>query len=61
MDDMNGAHICAAITNNGDTADIVIYCTTVAGTVYTQKYMGITTGGDLYYCLGCEMAHVVVD
>ncbi|MCR4897477.1 MAG: LamG domain-containing protein [Lachnospiraceae bacterium] len=61
MDDMNGAHICAAITNNGDTADIVIYCTTVAGTVYTQKYMGITTGGDLYYCLGCENAHVVAD
>ncbi len=59
--DMDGAHSLIAITNNGDTADIVITTTTAAGAVYNQSYKGIKTGGDLYYCLSCEAAHLTTD
>ncbi|MCR5476485.1 MAG: hypothetical protein K6E92_02535 [Lachnospiraceae bacterium] len=61
MEDMDGAHALIAITNNGDTADIVITVTTAAGKVYHQSYTGIATGGDLYYCLSCEAAHVNIN
>ncbi len=59
--DMDGARVLVAVTNNGATADIVAYVTTVEGKVYTQKYMGIATGGDLYFCLGCEGAYLTID
>lgn len=54
--DLDGADVTVTVTNNGDTADVVAEVTTAAGTTYTQKYPGITTGGDLYFCLtvdGC--------
>ncbi len=59
--DMNGAHVLLAVTNNGATADVAAYITTADGRVFSQKYEGITTGGDLYFCLLCEGSYVVID
>ena len=59
--DMDGAKVALTVTNNGATADIVAVVTTTAGTVYTQKYTGITTGGDLNFCLTCEAAYLVME
>ncbi len=58
--DMDGASVTVAVTNNGATADIVAYVTTKAGLVYTQSYKGIVTGGDLYFCLGCEASYLSI-
>ena len=52
--DIDRADVALAITNNGETADIVATVTTAAGTVYTQSYTGIAVDGDLYYCLSTE-------
>lgn len=54
--DLDGADVTVTVTNNGDTADIVAEVTTAEGTKYTQKYPGIKTGGDLYFCLTVEKA-----
>ena len=59
--DMDGAKVELSVTNNGATADVVAVVTTAAGTVYTQKYTGITTGGDLNFCLTCEAAYLVME
>ena len=59
--DMDGAHVALTVTNNGDTADVVAVVRTVDGVEYHQKYMGIATGGDLYFCLSCEGAYLQVD
>lgn len=59
--DMDGAKVEVSVTNNGDTADVVAVVTTAAGTVYTQKYTGITTGGELNFCLTCEAAYLVME
>ena len=48
--DLQGALVEVAVTNNGTYADVVITATTVDGKVYTQKYLNVPTGGDLYYC-----------
>lgn len=58
--DIDGAQVALSITNNGDTADVVAAVTTTAGTVYTQKYTGIATGGDLYFCLTCEASYLTI-
>ena len=59
--DIDGATCEVTITNNGATADVAAVVTTVDGTVYTQKYTGITTGGDLNFCLTCEGAYLVME
>ena len=59
-EDMDGAHITLAVTNNGATADIRFTATTKSGVFY-QNYDGITTGGDLYFCIGGEKAHMNLD
>ncbi|MCR5685176.1 MAG: LamG domain-containing protein [Lachnospiraceae bacterium] len=59
--DMDGAHVALTVTNNGDTADVVAVVRTADGTEYHQKYIGIATGGDLYFCLSCEGAYLQVD
>lgn len=56
LTDLDGADVTVTVTNNGDTADIVAEVTTVEGTKYTQKYPGIKTDGDLYFCLTVEKA-----
>ncbi|MCR4586941.1 MAG: LamG domain-containing protein [Lachnospiraceae bacterium] len=61
MADSNEAAVLLAVTNNGDTADVVAYVTTAAGKVYTQTYKGIKTGGDLYFCIGGEASYQLVD
>lgn len=61
LSDIDGAKVELSVTNNGDTADVVAVVTTVDGTVYTQKYTGITTGGDLNFCLTCEGAYLVME
>lgn len=60
-EDMNGAHVLMAVTNNGSTADIVATVTTEAGKVYTQKYTGIAVDGDVYLCLLVEGAYLLAD
>ncbi len=59
--DMDKARVTLAITNNGATADVIAYVTSASGKVYTQKYAGIATGGDLYFCLSCEAAYLTID
>ena len=59
--DMDGAEVDLAVTNNGDSADIVAVVTTVDGKVYTQKYTGIAVTGDLYFCLSCEASYLSID
>ncbi len=51
---LNGAKVLAIVQNNGATADVLIIAKTVAGETYYQLYKGITTGGDLYFCLGVD-------
>lgn len=60
LSDINGALVDLAITNNGTTADIVATVTTKNGDVYTQKYLGITVDGDLYYCLSTELGWLCI-
>lgn len=48
--DLDRADVTVTVTNNGETADVVAEVTTAAGTKYTQKYPGIQTGGDLFFC-----------
>ena len=57
--DMDGAQVALTVTNNGATADVVAVVTTTAGTVYTQSYKGITTGGELYFCTLVENGYLV--
>ncbi len=57
--DMDGALCEVTVTNNGATADIVCNITTLDGTKYTEKYAGITTGGDLYMTFTCEKSYLV--
>ncbi len=52
--DINGADVQLSVTNNGTTADVVAVVTTKDGTVYTQKYAGITITGELHFCLTVE-------
>ncbi|MCR5031303.1 MAG: LamG domain-containing protein [Lachnospiraceae bacterium] len=61
IEDTNEAAVLLAVTNNGDTADVVAYVTTAAGKVYTQIYEGIKTGGDLYFSIGGEASYQLVD
>lgn len=60
-EDMNGAHVLLAATNNGSTVDLVATVTTEAGKVYTQKYTGIAVDGDVYLCLLVEGAYLLAD
>lgn len=49
---LNGADVLVLVTNNGDTADVVALSRPAGSdTVYTMSYIGITTGGPLYFCL----------
>ena len=59
--DMDGAQVLLAVTNNGSTADIVATVNTKTGHVYTQKYTGIAVDGDVYLTLLCEGAYLLVD
>ena len=58
LKDLDRADVTVTVTNNGDTADIVAEITTAEGTKYTQKYPGIQTGGDLYFCFTVEGAFI---
>ena len=58
--DMQGALVELAVTNNGTTADVVATVTTVNGTVYTQKYLNIAVDGDLYYCLTVDGSYLTI-
>lgn len=58
--DMDGAKVVVNVTNNGTTADVVANITTAAGKSYYQKYTGITTGGDLYYCLTVQEGYLII-
>ena len=59
---MDQAKIDLTVINNGATADIVFTATTLDGKIYNQKYAGIVTGGgDLYFCLSCEQAYLVIN
>ncbi|MCR5031601.1 MAG: LamG domain-containing protein [Lachnospiraceae bacterium] len=60
-EDMNGAHVLLAITNNGSTADITATVTTESGKVYTQTYTGIAVDGEVYATLLCEASYLLVD
>ena len=60
-EDMNGAHVLLAVTNNGATADVKAYVTTADGRTFQQSFTGITTGGDLYFCLLCEGSYLMID
>ena len=57
---MNGALVDLSITNNGTTADVVATVTANNGNKYTQKYLGITIDGDLYYCLTVDCSWVAI-
>ncbi len=59
--DMKGAKVELSITNHGDTADVKADITTKSGKEYYQNYLGITTGGDLYYCLTVEAAYLIIE
>ncbi|MBP5331254.1 MAG: hypothetical protein J6Y89_05325, partial [Lachnospiraceae bacterium] len=59
--EIDGARIDLTVFNNGTTADVVYTATTVDGKIYHQKYTGIATGGDLYFCLSCEKSYLVLE
>ncbi len=59
--DMSGATAVVSVTNNGDTADVTAVVTTLDGKVYHQKYTGIKTGGDLYFCFTVDGSSVVIE
>ena len=49
------------VTNNGATADVVIsFIGAEDGQEYYQKYTGVTTGGDLYFCFGIDTSCIVI-
>ena len=58
--DMDGATVNLSVTNNGKTADIKAVVTTADGKEYNQSYTGIATDGDLYMCLSCEAAYLLI-
>ncbi len=60
-EDMNGAHVLVAVTNNGDTADVKAYVTTEAGATYTQSYTGIAVDGDLYFTFVMDGSYILID
>ncbi len=60
-EDMNGAHVLLAVTNNGSTADVKAYVTTESGKVYTQTYTGIAVTGDLYFCFVMDGSYILID
>ena len=60
-EDMDGASVNVAVTNNGDTADIFITTTTKAGKVYSQSYSGIAVTGEVYLTFLCEGAYLLVE
>ncbi len=60
-EDMNGAHVLLAVTNNGSTADVKAYVTTEAGVSYTQNYTGIAIDGDLYFCFVMDGSYILID
>ena len=59
--DLDGAYVALTVTNNGDTADVKAVVTCQDGTQYHQSYTGITTGGDLYFCLSCEASYLQIE
>ncbi|MBO4415502.1 MAG: LamG domain-containing protein [Lachnospiraceae bacterium] len=59
--EIDGARIDLTVFNNGTTADVVYTATTTDGKIYHQKYTGIATGGDLYFCLSCEKSYLVLE
>lgn len=59
--DMSGATAVVSVTNNGDTADVTAAIITLDGKVYHQKYTGIKTGGDLYFCFTVDGSSVVIE
>ncbi len=59
--DMDQAKIDLTVVNHGATADVLITATTLDGKIYNQKYEGIVTGGDLYFCLSCEQSYLVIN
>lgn len=52
--DIDRSDVAVAVTNNGDTVDVVATVTTTAGTVYTQSYTGVAVDGDVHFCLTVE-------
>lgn len=56
--DADRANVEMTITNNGDTADVVLVFTTAEGATYNQSYKGIAVTGDLYYCFTVENAFI---
>ena len=61
---MNGAHVTAYITNNGDgTADVKAVMTGTDGAVYTQQYTGINTvdADDFWFRFTVDGCHLVFD
>lgn len=58
--DMNGALVELKVTNHGTTADVIATVTTKNGKVYTQKYLGVTVDGDLYYCLTLDQCYLEI-
>lgn len=49
LKDLQGAKCVVSVTNNGETADVVMDITTAEGDVYFQKYLGVAVTGDLYF------------
>ncbi len=60
-EDMDGASVNVAVTNNGSTADIFITTTTKAGKVYSQSYSNIAVTGEVYLTFLCEGAYLLVE
>ena len=60
-EEMDGASVLLAVTNNGTTVDIVATITSKTGVVRTQSYKGIAVDGDVYVSLLCEGAYLLVD
>ncbi len=49
LKDLQGAKVTVSVTNNGETADVVMDVTTAEGDAYYQKYLGVKVTGDLYF------------
>lgn len=60
LSDLQGAECVVSVTNNGETADVVINVKTAAGTEYFQKYLGIAVTGDLYYSITVDSSCIDV-
>ncbi len=60
-DDIDGAHVEAALTNTDGIIDIVITATTISGKVYHQKYKVTAEADSAYYSLLTEKGHISID